>query len=286
MNRIVVLVFLFTIAFSSCNKGVDVVKESVPALNIKDVAYGSDAAQKMDVYLPAGRASTSTKVLVFIHGGSWSSGDKSDFNEGITAILPKLTNYAIVNINYRLANSGTNRFPTQITDIQSALDFVKSKGTEYMVDANKVGLIGASAGAHLALLQAYKFNTDGRVKAVVDLFGPTDLNDLYFNHPFPTVTQPVLVNFLGTTPTINAALYQQASPINFITPQSVPTQIFHGNLDIVNPISQSLALKAKLQASNVKVEMITYTGEGHGWIGSNLLDTYNKAVTFIVQNVQ
>ena len=80
MNRIAALVFLFTIAFSSCNKGVDVVKESVPALNIKDVAYGSDAAQKMDIYLPAGRIATTTKVLVFIHGGSWSSGDKSDFN--------------------------------------------------------------------------------------------------------------------------------------------------------------------------------------------------------------
>lgn len=285
MNRIVAFVFLFTVAFSSCNKGIDVVTESVPALNIKDVAYGSDAAQKMDVYLPAGRASSSTKVLVFIHGGSWSGGDKNDFGEAITAILPKLTNYALVNINYRLANS-TNRFPTQMTDIQSALDFVKSKGTEYMVDANKVGLIGASAGAHLALLQAYKFNTDGRIKAVVDIFGPTDLTDLYFNHPFPTASQPVLVNFLGTTPTVNAALYQQASPINFITPQSVPTQIFHGNLDIVNPIGQSLALKAKLQASNVKVEMITYIGEGHGWIGSNLLDTYNKAVTFITQNVK
>ena len=285
MNRIVAFVFLFTVAFSSCNKGIDVVTESVPALNIKDVAYGSDAAQKMDIYLPSGRASSSTKVLVFIHGGSWSGGDKNDFGEAITAILPKLTNYALVNINYRLANS-TNRFPTQMTDIQSALDFVKSKGTEYKVDANKVGLIGASAGAHLALLQAYKFNTDGRIKAVVDIFGPTDLNDLYFNHPFPTASQPVLVNFLGTTPTVNAALYQQASPINFITPQSVPTQIFHGNLDIVNPIGQSLALKAKLQASNVKVEMITYIGEGHGWIGSNLLDTYNKAVTFITQNVK
>ncbi len=285
MNRIVAFVFLFTVAFSSCNKGIDVVTESVPALNIKDVAYGSDAAQKMDIYLPSGRASSSTKVLVFIHGGSWSGGDKNDFGEAITAILPKLTNYALVNINYRLANS-TNRFPTQMTDIQSALDFVKSKGTEYKVDANKVGLIGASAGAHLALLQAYKFNTDGRIKAVVDIFGPTDLTDLYFNHPFPTASQPVLVNFLGTTPTVNAALYQQASPINFITPQSVPTQIFHGNLDIVNPIGQSLALKAKLQASNVKVEMITYIGEGHGWIGSNLLDTYNKAVTFITQNVK
>lgn len=286
MNRIMALALLFTIAFSSCNKGIEVVTEAIPALNVKNVAYGSDAAQKMDIYLPASRTTTTTKVLVFIHGGSWSGGDKNEFDEAITAILPKLTNYALVNINYRLANNGNNRFPTQMTDIQSALDFVKSKSAEYMVDANTVGLIGASAGAHLALLQAYKFNADGRIKAVVDLFGPTDLNDLYFNHPYPTVSQPVLVNFLGTTPTANATLYQQASPINFVTAQTVPTQIFHGDLDIVNPIGQSLALKAKLQASNVKVEMTTYAGEGHGWIGNNLLDTYNKAVTFITQNVK
>ena len=286
MRRIIALAFLFTGAFTSCNKGIEEVTLAVPALNLKGVAYGTDAVQKIDVYLPAGRTSLSTKVLVFIHGGSWSGGDKSDFDESITAILPRLTNYALININYRLANSAGNKFPTQMTDIQSAVDFLKSKSAEYMVDANTIGLIGASAGAHLALLQAYKFNADGRIKAVVDLFGPTDLNDLYFNHPFPTASQPVLVNFLGSTPTANAALYQQASPINFVTAQSVPTQIFHGDLDIINPINQSLALKAKLQANNVKVEMITYTGEGHGWIGNTLVDTYNKAVTFILQNVR
>lgn len=287
MRRILALAFLFTGALTSCNKGIEEVgSPAVPALNLKAVAYGADAAQKMDVYLPAGRTTLSTKVLVFIHGGSWSGGDKSDFDEAITAILPRLTNYALININYRLANSGANKFPTQMTDIQSALDFVKSKSPEYLVDANTVGLIGASAGAHLALLQAYKFNADGRIKAVVDLFGPTDLTDLYVNHPFPTASQPVLVNFLGATPATNATLYQQASPINFVTAQSVPTQIFHGDVDIINPIKQSLALKAKLQANNVKVEMTTYTGEGHGWLGNNLLDTYNKAVTFILQNVK
>lgn len=286
MKRIIALAFLFTGAFTSCNKGIDVSTNTLAAFNVKDIAYGTDAAQKMDIYLPAGRNTTSTKVLVFVHGGSWSSGDKNEFDEAITALLPRLTNYALVNINYRLVNSGANRFPTQMTDIQSALDFVKSKTAEYMVDANTVGLIGASAGAHLALLQAYKYNADGRIKAVVNLFGPTDLNDLYVNHPFPAASQPVLVNFLGATPVTNATLYQQASPINYVSAQSVPTQIFHGDVDIINPISQSLALKAKLQANNVKVEMTTYAGEGHGWLGNNLLDTYNKAVIFILQNVK
>ncbi len=277
---------LLVTGFIACNKELDTTDTGVAAKTTKDVAYGSDAAQKMDVYLPASRTSTQTKTLVFIHGGSWTSGDKDEFSEAINAIKTRLPDYAFFNINYRLAAGGNNRYPVQMEDIQLALDYIKNKSEEYKVNAGKIGLVGASAGAHLALLQAYKFNTEGKIKAVVDLFGPTDLVTLFYNHPIPAASQPLLINFLGTTPDININLYQQASPVNFVTAQSVPTQIFHGDVDIVNPITQSLALKAKLQAANVKVEMITYVGEGHGWVGNNLLDTYSKAITFIQQNVQ
>jgi dipeptidyl aminopeptidase/acylaminoacyl peptidase len=120
----------------------------------------------------------------------------------------------------------------------------------------------------------------------VDLFGPTDLTTMYNTHPFPQAAQPILQNFLGATPTTNAALYADASPVNFVNGQSVPTQIFHGQQDIVVPIAQSTALKNKLQTANVKVEMVVYPNEGHGWYGPNLLDTYAKATAFIKQNVQ
>ncbi len=143
-----------------------------------------------------------------------------------------------------------------------------------------------SAGAHLALLYACKNNADGSIKAMIDLFGPTDLVSLYNNHPYPAAVQPILINLMGTTPAANPTLYQQASPINFVTSQTVPTQIFHGDADIVVPISQSIALKTKLQSNNVKVEMVTYPGEGHGWVGNTLQDTYTRVLTFLQQNVQ
>lgn len=283
--------FLFGLFLSttitSCNKGnsIDVTKDTTMVeLNMKNISYGSDTAQKLDVYLPADRDPANTKVILFIHGGSWIGGDKNEFNDAIAAIRTKLPGYAIFNMNYRLASS-QNRFPSQVHDVQTAIHFIESKADEYGVNPDKICLVGASAGAHLALLQAYKNNHDRKIKAVVDLFGPADLTDMYNNHPIPQEARYILTNLLGKTPTSGAALYQQASPINFVNAQSVPTCIFHGTNDIVVPVAQSNALKAKLLQNNVKVEMTSYALEGHGWYGKNLIDTYAKTIHFIKENV-
>jgi len=276
---------LFSATFMSCQKG-EKGNEPLSQTDMKNVYYGTDTTQSIDVYLPSGRDTANTKVIVFIHGGSWSNGSKNDFNEAIAAIITQLPDYAIFNINYRLAKNDSTRFPVQLSDVQSALSFIESKKNEYKVNVNKVCLIGASAGAHLALLEAYKNNNDGKIQAVVDLFGPANLTDLYNNHPIPDQARSVLVNFLGTTPATNPDIYFQSSPVNFVNAQTVSTLIFHGSNDIVVPITQSNALKAKLEANNVKVEMTVYQGEGHGWYGNNLLDTYQKTIDFIKENVR
>jgi acetyl esterase/lipase len=260
-------------------------KEVLPHKDMMHISYGTNDAQVMDVYLPAGRDTTNTKVLLFIHGGGWSGGDKSDFDSAIASMRKSLTDYAIFNINYRLASNGLNRFPTQMNDIQSALDFIESNAGNYAINTSKVVLVGASAGAHLSLLHAYKNNSSGKIKAVVDLFGPTDLTSLYNNHPVPSASQPVLVNLLRGTPVTNAGLYKEASPINFVNSQTVPTLIFHGGGDYIVPISQSATLKTKLEAAGAKVNMIIYPNEGHGWYGASLADTIEKTVAFIKQNV-
>ena len=274
----------FSAAFTSCQKG-EKELETLTQLDMKNVAYGSDSAQNMDIYLPARRDTSNTKIILFIHGGSWSGGDKNEFNDAIAAIRTRLPQFAIFNMNYRLSYKGLNRFPIQIEDLQSAINFITNRANEYNVNANKFCLVGASAGAHLALLEAYKNNIDGRIKAVVDMFGPVDLTALYNDHPIPEQARPVLVNFLGATPSTNPDLYVQASPVNFVSTQTVPTKIFHGSDDIVVPLAQSDALKAKLQQNKVKVDLTVYSAEGHGWYGNNLLDTYQKTVEFIQENV-
>lgn len=97
------------------------------AYNLTDVAYGSDPKQNMDVYLPANRDGNSTKVFVMIHGGGWTSGDKSDYASTMSAFKSYYPNHAIININYRLGVQGSPGYPKQINDIQAALNEIQKE---------------------------------------------------------------------------------------------------------------------------------------------------------------
>ena len=279
--------FLLSVLLFSCKKSTEEMPDPNAEKTILDVAYATiSTQQKMDVYLPANRSTSTTYAVIMIHGGSWSGGDKSDFNTDIPNLRPLLGNYAIFNINYRLANGSSVLLTQQLNDIDVATAYINSKATEYNINTSKLAVMGASAGAHLSLLKSYKSNTDGKIKAVVNLFGPTDMAWMHNSHPLPTITQPIIANVIGGTPTSNAAAYTNGSPINFITATVPPTIIFHGTADPVVPISESNNLQARLQLAGATHQYITYTGESHGWSGVNLSDTYNKAVAFIKNYVK
>lgn len=280
-------IFIFCLfALSSCQK-----QSSQPPLDgsvafaENDVAYGSDTAQKMDLYLPAGRNTVSTKVLVMIHGGSWNEGDKDDFRPVADTLRVLLPGYAIFNINYRLSSNGVNTFPIPYNDVKLALQYIKDNAAKYAINPQKMVLGGASAGAQLALLAAYS-STDGSIKAAVDLFGPSDLTWLYNNHPYPLFARAVLVNYLGVTPAQNAGLYADASPVNLVNASSPPTIVFQGTADDVVPQTESDMLVEKLNQFNIVNKYVVYAGEGHGWQGQNLTDTYLQIAAFLNKYVQ
>jgi acetyl esterase/lipase len=238
----------------------------------------------MDIYLPAGRSANSTKVMILIHGGAWSSGDKADLNPYVDTLKKRLPDYAIVNINHRLSNGTSIFFPSQENDVKAAIEFIISKTAEYNI-SGKIVLLGASSGAHLALLQGYKYTSPVKVKAIVDFFGPTDMIDLYNNPASPLIPASTIAQIVGATPTTNPTLYQESSPINYVIAQSPPTIILHGGLDLLVSPNQALALKNKLQTMGVTHQYVFYPTEGHGWTGPNLTDSFNKIEAFLEANV-
>ena len=280
MRSFLLSLVMVGIFLSSCKK--DDAKEEDMSVTLLNVSYGTNAQQKMDVYLPASRSTTNTKVMIMIHGGGWNTGDKSDFNAYVDSLKRREPSYAIFNINYRLANT-PDFFPAQEQDVKAALEFIYSKKGEYKI-SDKFVLVGASAGAHLALLQGYKYSTPVKPKAIIDFFGPTDLIELYNNPPNPFV-QPLLISVTGATPASNNTLYTQSSPITFISSQSPPTMILHGGIDIVVSPSQSASLNTKLVMAGVIRQYILYPAEGHGWVGANLTDSFNKIQAFLAANV-
>lgn len=284
--RSILLAAAVSLLLFSCKKNVIndfPVPTGLPEKTELNVSYGSDAAQKMDIYLPGGRTTANTKVIIMIHGGGWTQGDKSELTAYVDTLKKRLPGYAIFNINYRLGTGSANFFPAQENDVKAAIDLIYSKRNEYVI-SDKYVLIGTSAGGHLCLLHAYKNTTPVKIKAVVDFFGPTDMADMYNNPPNPLVPL-LMVQVTGGIPTSVPAIYSQATPLNYVTAQSPPTIILHGGVDIVVSYTQSVALKNKLASFGVVNQYVFYPTENHGWTGANLTDSFDKITAFINANV-
>lgn len=264
----------------SCEK-----KDSTPVVNFAaaktelNVPYGGDSAQKMDIYLPAGRSEQKTNAIVLIHGGSWNAGNKSDLAGYIDTFRKRMPDYAIFNLNYRLLTRATP-FPVQEQDVQAALRFIAEGAGEFGINKDSIVLLGVSAGAHLALLQGYKYTSPVKAKAIIDFFGPTDLERM-FTQPWHPMIPYLMQMVTGMDPADNLELLRQSSPVNFINAQSAPTLILQGGRDNIVDPSQSRLLKSKLDSAGVKNELVLYPNEGHGWYGANLVNTFNRIEAFL-----
>jgi acetyl esterase/lipase len=278
-------IFCFALLISSCKKSEDATPPPagpVAALTTIDVSYGTDANQKMDIYLPGGRSAENTKTIVLIHGGGWTEGDKSDMTFGVDSLIQRLPGYSIINVNYRLAfGNTTNLFPTQENDIRAAIDFYLGKSEEYKVSKDLI-VMGASAGAHLALLHSYKNDPAKHVKVVIDFFGPADLHSLW---NAGLVQQSILVASTGKTYDQDPGIYTQSGPVNFITAGSPPTIVLQGGTDLLVPPDQATTLISKLQENGVVNQLVFYPGQGHGWTGPDLLDSFEKIKVFVLANL-
>lgn len=267
---------------SSCTKNdigpsKSTASDSLPAVSYKNVSYGDDEKQKLDVYLPALRNS-STRLLIIIHGGGWNSGDKSDFDNFIAEFQNKLPGYALANLNYRLVKSTGNYFPTQENDVNAAISFLKSKAEDYKISQDFIYL-GISAGAHLALLQGYKHSDVLKPKGIISFFGPVDLERLYVNSDSTIPEQ--LKYITNATLDVNPNIFYESSPINYVSSNSSPTLMLHGDKDVLVPIEQAYMLQDKLEQFGVFNKLVVYPGQGHGWIGDDLLDSFNQVEAFV-----
>jgi len=280
-------IILFVAVATSCKKDHSTETGSNVATTMLDVAYGTNAQQKLDFYLPVGRATTTTKVLVLVHGGSWTSGDKTDLSSYVDTLKARLPGYAIFNINYRLSANPNNVFPTQENDVKAALQFIYSHSSTYLI-ADKYALIGVSAGAHLAMLQGFKYTSPVRPKVVASFSGPSDLIDMYNNPAGGNVLiRLALANAVGTAPLQDSLLYATSSPVNYISSTSPATIVFQGGADPLISVNQALEVQAALLNKGVINQYVFYPMAAHigTWDSATMYNAFNKLQAFIEVNV-
>ncbi len=190
-------------------------------------------ALAMDVFQPLDGAGPRPGVLV-VHGGSWRRGDRTQ----PTPLNLKLAaaGYVVASIEYRLAPRW--KYPAAQEDVHAALGYLKAHAPELGLDASRIALIGRSAGAQLAVLEAYS-DHDPSIKGVVDFYGPMDLKRAWEKPSNPRVlnSQEALGDYLGGSPEQKPEVYRTASPSNLIGKDTPPTLMIHGlKDDLVFPL--------------------------------------------------
>lgn len=284
LNKLYIALLLIIPILSCSSDNSEPQHKQEPSLEAKaelNIAYGEHPQQTFDLYLPHNRTAD-TKVLVLIHGGGWTSGDKKDMDFIKDLIKNNMEDKAIVNLNYRLADAQHSPFPMQIEDIEKALRFIKNHRDDYVV-SNDIGLIGISAGGHLALLYGYAFDMADQIKMVCSIVGPTNFTDpAYLNNQHPQFNN--YTKLYGIDPS-DITFLENISPYHNATETSPPTILFYGDEDPLIPSTQGIMMRDRLDALGVENEFTLYQGQGHGWTGLELVDTWSKLKNFITAHL-
>ncbi len=241
----------------------------------RDVPYGA-AGQRpllLDIVRPKQEPKEPMPVVVFIHGGGWSGGNKQHGLPLLTPLAEK--GYFCVSVGYRL--SGEAAWPAQIHDCKAAIRWLRANAKKYHINPDKIGVWGTSAGGHLALLvglsadqkelegQSGSPGHSSRVACVVNWFGPTELLAAWKDPTLPPMVKNVLDKLVGTQAEQKHHLLKAASPLSYVSQDDPPVLTMHGTKDPIVPFSQATMLDEAMKKVGALSYLVPVENAGHGF---------------------
>ena len=226
-----------------------------------DVPYGTDPLQKMDIYAPKG--ADHAPVMLFVHGGEWSRGDKLD-----VSTKPRFLNengMLFLSMNYRL--SPKDPHPAQINDVADGFAWAHSHVAEFGGDPSKIVIMGYSAGCHLVTLLALDPAPLAR-----DGLKPSDIRGIvvWSGAMFDLVAQAqgtgTYPPFIKATFGEDAAGQRAASPLTYVKSAKEAPPFLIASVDAASQQSARDASKQLLDAVNAaggKAQAALLTGKTH-----------------------
>ena len=205
-------------------------------------------------------------LVVWLGGGAWQ-----EMNQHV--YLPELmylaeNGYAVASVEYRISAKAT--FPAQLEDVKAAIRYIRAHADQLCVDPNRIAIMGESAGGHLAALtgvtgEERQFDVgdypeeSSKVSCVVDWYGPVDF--FKFGGGNPASPESLL---MGATMEEAPEKARAASPVSYVSPQTPPFLILHGDSDRLVPVEQSRELYALLEENGVDATLVELEGTDHG----------------------
>ncbi len=249
------------------------------AKSVPDSAFPQDVRVERNVsYLPEGRQEKADlyfpkemekgkmyPAVLIIHGGGFTGGQRDAVRElNIGGNLAR-NGYIGMSIDYLLSSGGKVTWPQNLYDCKTAVRWLRANAVRLQVDADHIGVIGGSAGGHLAAMVGLTVPADGlepkapygevssRVQCAVDLYGPAEFGSWHD------------VSMLGKKFSEAPELYRQASPVTYVRKESAPMLILHGTGDKTVPLDQSQQMDAACQKAGMEHELVIVEGAPHSF---------------------
>lgn len=263
----------------------------------KDIVYGNaDGVDlKLDIGKPEGKGPF--PVILFFHGGGWQQGDKWHMHKWIQKFAA--LGYTGVSVGYRFAPK--YRWPAQVHDAKQAVRYLRTHAGELNIDPNRIGAMGESAGAYLALMLGVTSSGDSlegplndpsvstKIQAVVSYFSATDFTlkglpltpqleaDMlkYYNKSLKEVRD----EFTGASGPDDPIL-KKISVVSYVDQSDPPILMFHGDSDPFSSLEHPRRLKAALEKAQVPNKLVIVEGGGHGWTGDRQEETNREMIEF------
>ena len=247
MKRILIYTSLsLSISLNSCTiklaSTVDRTNEQVKAIYKikKDVSYGSDKEQTMDIYISEDAKKLGSKnfTIVFVHGGGYYVSDKSEEEKYIEPYLKKGLN--VVNLNYRLKKG----ISIATEDLTNALNFLKSNNAIYQLNLDHVILSGFSAGAHIASNVGVSANNPEypnkllngiKISGIINFSGPVGgldvVEKVFMDNEIPIMKEIGNALFPSSVGYAPKEIISKYEPISYFDKNDPPFFLWYGGKD-------------------------------------------------------
>ncbi len=223
---------------------------------IRNLAYGPAGERNLlDIYRPARAPSADMPVLLQVHGGGWTMGDKAQQALPLMYYLA-VRGWICVAINYRLGPN--SRYPDFLIDVKKAIAWIRENIARFGGDSRFIAITGGSAGGHIASLAALTPNepdlqpgfegVDTSVATAVPLYGRYDFLDRGGHCAGSDLLQFLAANVMTCSHEQDRDLWERASPLSLVRPDAPPFFVVHGSHDCLIPVGESTDFVQRLRA--------------------------------------
>lgn len=256
----------------------------------KGIEFANPDDQHLQLDLAEPKGVGPFPAILCIHGGGFRAGTR-DAYDGLCQQLAK-QGYVAMTVTYRL--SPKYQFPAAVQDCKAAVRWARANAPTYKIDPKRIGVMGGSAGGHLALFLGVtahvpEFEGEGNldqssaVQCVVSMFGPSDFTKSYDKSVDAKIVLPM---FFGGDLEQKRAEHIHGSPLYWVTPDAPPTLCIHGTKDTYVAYEQAVWMVDRLKAASVDAELLTLEGAGHGFKGDDAVKADHAMFEFFDKHLK